>query len=97
MPLPKKQNWDLAQTTWASQLDPLIKNPLNSASRLQNVSLAAGSNTINHLLGRPLQGWYTTRVRASATIYDTQDSNIMPNLTLVLVASAPVVIDLVVF
>jgi len=44
-----------------------------------------------------LTGWNPTRIRASATIFDTQDSNQTPQLTLNLVASANVVVDLLVF
>ncbi len=85
------------QTKWASQLNPIIANPLNNASVLQNISLIAGTNVINHKLGQKLQGWFTTRVRSSVQLYDQQDSNQTPQLTLVLVASAPAIIDLGVF
>lgn len=95
--LPKKLPWELAQTTWATQLDPIIANPLSNSIILKNVSLAAGTNVVNHKLGRVLQGWNSTRIRAAATIYDLQDTNQTPGLTLVLVASAPVIIDLAVF
>lgn len=95
--LPQKLPWEMAQTRWANEINPIIDNPLNGASVLQNVSLVTGTNVINHKLGKPLQGWYTTRKRASSDIYDNQDSNQTPQLTLVLIASAPVVIDLAVF
>ena len=95
--LPKKLLWDIAQDRWASILNPLIKNPSNNKSILKNIKLIAGTNVINHGLGAPLQGWNPTRIRASATFYDLQDANQMPDLTLVLVSSANVVIDLEVF
>jgi len=86
------------QTTWATQLNPLIKNPANNSSILQSVSLSAGSNTINHKLGRKLQGWALVRQRGvAASVYDNQDSNQYPDLTLILVSSAPVVVDILVF
>jgi len=94
--LPKKLPWELAQTQWPQQLDPLLGNPLNSASILKNQSLGTGSNTLNHLLGAPLQGWYIIRQRADASIYDLQDTNPTPQLTLVLHSSAPVVVDIAV-
>lgn len=78
-------------------LNPLLKNALLSGALIQEVSLASGTNTISHNLGRELQGWFVVRIRASATIYDTQDKNTIPSLTLVLVASAPVVVDLYCF
>ena len=95
--LPQKLNLPQMQTTWASQLDPIIANPIVNGNMLKNISLVAGSNTISHLLGRRLAGWIPTRVRAAATIYDTQDSNQTPQLTLTLISSAAVVVDLMVF
>lgn len=95
--LPQKLPLELMQTTWAQQLNPIIASPILDNNILKNVSLVAGVNVINHKLSRPLVGWNPTRVRASATIYDQQDSNQTPQLTLILVASAPVVVDLLVF
>jgi hypothetical protein len=85
------------QTKWKSALDPLLGNPSLNTSILANVSLASGSNIINHGLGRNLTGWRVVRCRASATFYDTQDANSHPSLTLLLTSSAAVVIDLEVF
>jgi hypothetical protein len=95
--LPQKLPWELAQTQWATQINPVLANPLSGAIILKNVQLSSGANVINHRLGRALQGWYPVRVRASATFYDTQDTNNYPELTLNLTASAKVTIDLVVF
>lgn len=78
-------------------LNPLTNQPLNSGNILTSVTLVTGANSINHKLGRPLVGWFVTRIRASATLYDTQDTNKTPNLTLNLVSSANVVVDLFVF
>ena len=97
MSLPQKLPWDKASTTWATQLDPVINSPTATPVLLPNVSLASGTNTINHRLGRKLVGWQISRIRASATVYDTQDSNPIPDLTLQLVASAAVVVDLLVW
>ena len=91
------QNLVLLQNAWKSQLDPVLANPTNKNLILTNVSLAIGSNTINHKLGRKLQGWKIVRQRASSVIYDLQDSNQRPELTLVLQASAAVVVDIEVF
>lgn len=87
----------LMQTGWSQQLNPLISNPSLQSIILKKISLTSGANVINHLLGRNLQGWRIVRLRALASIYDTQDSNTTPQLTLQLVASAPVVCDLEVF
>lgn len=85
------------QTQWAQQLNPIIANPLVNGIILQSITLKAGSNTINHLLGQKLQGWYLIRKRASAEIYDTQDNNPTPQLTLLLTSDSPVVVDIAVF
>jgi hypothetical protein len=85
------------QTSWASQLNPLLNLPLNNGIVLENIQLASGSNTINHKLGRNLNGWFITRQRSAATIYDTQDSNPNPSQTLVLNASAGVTVNIFVF
>lgn len=95
--LPQKLPLDQMQTTWASQLNPIIANPTVNNFILKNVALKTGINVINHKLGRNLQGWKSTRIRASATFYDDQDNNPTPNLTLVLVSSADVTVDLEVF
>lgn len=83
------------QTKWRSILNPLLALP--QPIILKNVALINGTTVINHQLGRTLQGWNPVRVRASATIYDTQDSNQTPQVTLVLVSNAAVVVDLEVF
>jgi len=95
--LPQKLTLEQLQPKWASQINPVLSNPLNNASILKNQALVTGANVINHKLGQPLQGWYISRQRAAASIYDTQDSNQTPQLTLNLQSSAPVVVDLVVF
>lgn len=87
----------MMQTSWAKEINPILSNPANLSSILKNITLITGSNTINHLLGRKLQGWKIVRQRSSASIYDTQDSNLTPDLTLSLVSSAGVTVDIEVF
>lgn len=97
MSLPQKLSLDMMQVRWATELNPLLANPLTNGLLLKNVALASGANVVNHKLQRPLQGWIPVRLRASATLYDTQDTNQTPTLTLNLVASAAVVADIWVF
>lgn len=92
--LPQRLPLNQMQVQWAQQLDPIIANPILNNVILKSISLKSGTNVINHRLGRNLQGWKPTRIRASATFYDMQDTNQTPQLTLVLVSSAAVVIDL---
>lgn len=87
----------LLQTAWASQIDPVLRNPLTQGNLLKNVTLASGANVVDHKLGRKLQGWVLTRQRAAASVFDTQDLNPTPALTLTLTSSAAVVVDLLVF
>jgi len=95
--LPQKQTMDQLQTKWSAIINPVITNPANNSSILKNITLTTGTNVINHKLGQPLQGWNPVRIRAAATFYDLQDTNQTPDLTLVLVSSANVIIDLEVF
>jgi hypothetical protein len=75
-------------------LQPLVTSPLSDGLILENVSLAVGSNSVTHPLGRAVKGWTTMRVRAAATFYDTQDSNPTPDKTLQITASAAATVDL---
>jgi hypothetical protein len=88
-------NLDLSQmqTKWKSQLDQLLSNELTQGSLISQ-SLASGSNTINHLLGRQQVGWIIVDQDAAATIYRSQPLNAK---TLTLNASAPVNVALWVF
>ena len=101
MALPIFQTTDktlsLMQTNWATQINPVLALPINSGNLLQNISLTAGSNVVNHLLSRKLQGWFLVRKRGSSDIYDTQDTNSTQALTLNLQSSAAVSVDIYVF
>jgi hypothetical protein len=62
------------------------------------VSLSSSiTNKISHKLDRNLIGWFIVRQKSSAIVWDTQDANTTPNLTLNLNCSANVVVDLWVF
>lgn len=90
------RNFSQMQTRWASILNPMLEKPINSSNILKNVTLASGSNVINHLQGQPLNGYIIIGMHgAYAQIYDTPSSS--PSKTLVLNASAPTTIDLLVF
>lgn len=90
------QEMTLMQTKWAQQIEGVLRDS-NSPVVLESVSLLTGDNVINHRLGRKLSGWRLIRIRAAATVYDKQDTNQMPALTLVLNTSAPVIVDIEVF
>jgi hypothetical protein len=84
-------------TRWKALLDPVIANPLQSGQLLTGIPLASGTNTINHGLGRQLRGYFIVMNSASATFYDNQSTNQMPQLTLILNSSAPTTVSLYVF
>ena len=91
------RNTNQLQTNINSALAPLLQNPLLTGQVLNSVTLVAGVNIINHGLGRPLLGWVLTRQRGLSDIYDAQDANTQPALTLALSANFAVVVDLYVF
>lgn len=91
------QNFQRLQSQWSSQLNPMLANPSLQSSILKNVQLITGSNTVNHLLGRKLVGWRIVRKRGPGSIYDTQDANQAPNLTLLLTTDTDISVDIEVF
>lgn len=95
--LSPKLSWDLANPRWASILNPLLANPLVNGRILQDEEVASGRNIINHGLGRKLQGYIVTLNNANVTFYDSQATNQMPDLTLILNASGAATINLYVF
>lgn len=95
--LPQQLDLNQMQNKWAAIIDPVTTNPANNSLILHNISLVTGTNVVNHKLGRKLQGWKVVRQKAAASLYDTQDSNQMPELTLQLVSSANVTVSLEVF
>lgn len=106
MPLPKFQaigqmvspkDFSLLQTTWAALLDPILRRRQNASNILSDVDLVIGTNTVNHLLGRKLQGWKVIRQDAKAALYDAQVGNDTPDLTLLLISDAVVTVSLEVF
>lgn len=95
-------SFQMMQNRWAAILNPVIskaEQPKNNTVILRNVSLLSASNpnVVNHGLNREVGGWKIIRQRASAIIWDTQDSNPNPNVSLYLRTSADVTIDLEVF
>lgn len=81
-----------------SSFGPLVGNIQNDSQILENITLTTGiNNVVNHKLGRNLKGWKLTRIRSQANVYDTQDNNPSPNLTLWLTTNATVVVDIEVF
>lgn len=95
--LSPKLPWELANPKWAATINPVLSNPLLNGSLLQNISVDSGTNTINHGLGRKLQGYFVSMNDSAVTFYDEQQLNSRPQLTLLLVASGAATISLYVF
>lgn len=93
-PLSPKLAWPLANPKWAATLNPLLRNPLNNISLLENIQLSTGENVINHLLGRVQQGWFLVDQQGSAAIYRDAPFN---SSTLSLHSSASVLVSIGVF
>lgn len=93
------RDFQLMQNQWGSIINPILNNPLNNSNIIKSVSLLAASNpnVVNHKLGRNLQGWFLVRNRAQATVWDAQDANQTPGITLNLLTSADVTVDIAVF
>jgi len=91
------------QDNIANLLEPTAttveQSPLLSGKILKSVVLAASANTIQHTLGRTLKGWFIVRQRASASIYDNQDTLTAQEQTVILklTSSAAVTVDIYVF
>jgi hypothetical protein len=93
----KIHEFALQQSSWAAQLNPVLANPIVNGILLTNIVLKSGDNIISHKLDRKLQGWFITRLRASALIYDKQDSEERPTQFLKLNSNANVTVDIFVF
>lgn len=93
------QGLNLAQTTntWATQLDPVISNPILQGRLIPNVTLINGTTVVDHKLARKLIGWFVVGINATATIHDNQASNQTPQLTLSLTSNAACICALWVF
>lgn len=92
------RDFELMQSAWSTALNPLLRNAALQSLILPNIQLVIGPNVINHKLGRKLQGWKIVRKRGPATdIYDQQDNNASPALTLALNSNAIVNVDIEVF
>lgn len=93
----KDEIFQLFQSKWSSILNPFLSNISNNTSILTDVPITAGTNVINHYLGKKLTGWRIIRIKSAAKIYDRQDSNPIPNLTLVLISDIDAIVSLEVF
>lgn len=97
MKLPQGLTERQMESTWASMIEPVISNEINQGHMLTGVVLQSGVNVVNHGLSRKLIGWFIVGINAAATVYDTQATNQMPQLTLNLTSNAACSVNLWVF
>lgn len=91
----ENKNLMLMQTIWAQTLNKFLSNPLLAGTFLSGLSLISGNNTINHLLGRPIQGVIVVWQDEAASFY--QLATTTQDLTFIMNASAPVNVSMYVF
>lgn len=96
MGLPINLPLSAMQTKWKADIDPVLSNPMTSVNILKNISLIDGTNTINHLLGRQIQGWFISDIQGAASIYRPSTSQ-FNDLTLTLISSSAVICSIGVF
>lgn len=84
----------LLQTTWASQLNPIVGNTILQGLQLTAITLQIGVNVCNHLLSRKQLGWFIVDINAAAHIYRSAPFN---DTTLTLNSDAVCVVNLWVY
>jgi hypothetical protein len=93
--LSTKLPWELAQTKWASTLNPILALPILSGNLVQNIDLVASRPlAVNHLLDRMPQGWFLVDNTANAAVWRAKPFNIY---AVTLEASADTTISIWVF
>lgn len=93
--LSTKLPWDLANTRWASVLNPILALPILNGNMIEEINLVASTpQTINHLLQQTPTGWFITDNTANAVIWRTRDFN---PLTITLESDADTTIAIWVF
>ena len=89
-------SWDFIKSKWKSILDPFLTRPTNNVSILQSVQLANGTTTINHNLGRTMQGWFIVDQTGAASIYRPATAPLNEQ-TLTLTSNAAVTVNIAAF
>lgn len=92
--LPMRLPYEMMQQKWASLLNPILLNPLNSIGIIENYKLNAGVNIINHMLGQLPQGWFLVDKQGPGDIYRTAPYT---DIQLTLTSTTAVVVSIGVF
>lgn len=95
MALSTKLPWELAQTKWPAQLNPVLALPILAGTQINNIVLKSSTPlAINHLLQRLPQGWFVVDNLANAVIWRTQPLNMN---TITLESSANTTVDIYIY
>lgn len=74
--LSPKLPWEQAGPRWASQLNPVLSNPLITGQQIDSIILAANTPlVVYHSLGQNPQGWIVVDNTANSYIIRTQPFN----------------------
>jgi hypothetical protein len=94
---PKEYELDAVQGNIKEFTKQLETNPVLDGIILKDVSLvSSGSNTINHKLGRKINGWIITKIQANANVWQNTTQP-LPTKNLILETSADATVDIYVF
>jgi hypothetical protein len=84
--LSSKLPWEQANPKWASQLNPILANPILNGQQIDGIILVSGTPlVVYHSLGQIPQGWFLVDNIAACEVYRTQAFN---SKTITLEASA---------
>lgn len=93
--LSTKLPWELAQTKWSSQINPVLALPMLNGNMISTISLVTSTpQAINHLLQRKPQGWFLMDNTADAVVWRSAPFN---DLSITLESSANTTISIWVF
>lgn len=95
--LPRNLSWPMAQTQWPQQIDPVLSNPLVNGRLITGQKLINGTTSVNHGLGRNIQGWFIVDLDTGLTHMPYRTASVTPDVTLNLVSNAACTVSLWVF
>jgi hypothetical protein len=78
-------------------LGPILSNPLLNGVLLRNLNVQTGNNLIAHKLDRKPLGFFVIRKRANINVWDSQDTEKLPNRFFSLESSGNGSIDIIIF
>lgn len=71
-----EQVFQQLQTLWSQPLNSILSNTILQGLQLAPITLVASTPlAVNHLLSRPMQGWFIVDITAAANVYRTQPLN----------------------